>query len=111
MVTQGGLYAMKRRYLFVIVGMLLCGTISERPPAEISYTIKVTSALADKEVDVEVQEIDLEGNSEPVTTEHTTPFEISAKTGEFSGVLSRLSGAAEIQVDVYCEGCAERRVL
>lgn len=102
---------MKRKYLFVIVGMLLCGTISERPPAEISYTIKVTSAVAGKAATVEVQELDLEGDGKSVTMERTTPFEISAETGKFSGVLSRLSGAAEIQVDVYCKGCKEERVL
>lgn len=97
--------------MFVIVGLLLCGALSERPPAGISYTIKVTSTLADNEVKVEVQNLDLEGNSAPVTTKRTTPFEIHVETGMFSGVFTRLSGAAEMQVDVYCEGCVEKRVL
>ena len=92
--------------LFTLI-LLLCGSTNQDDP--ISYTIKVTSAVVGEEAKVAVQTRDLEEDT--AATEHMTPFEISAETGTFSGVITRLSGAAEIQVDVYCEGCKESPIL
>jgi hypothetical protein len=93
-------------YLFGFF-LLLCGMSPQTANLRVSYTIKVTSPVPGEEAKVTVQSLDLEEYGDPVTTERTTPFEIHAEDGVFSGSFSRLAGAAEVQVDVYCEGCNE----
>jgi len=89
--------------------LLLCGSALPSADPQISYRIKVTTTVSNEEATVQMQE---RGNeTEPVITNRTTPFEITAAAGVFDGVFTRLSGAAEIQVDVYCEGCKEERIL